>query len=55
MYHMICSCSEDTTNPYTAHEILINNTVIVDDGPIEAEGYDGSDLLQQSDHVLPNA
>ena len=42
MYHMvlICSCSEDTTNPYTAHETLINNTVIVDDGPIEAKGYD---------------
>ena len=37
---MICSCSEDTNNPYTAHETLINNTVIVDDGPIEAEGYD---------------
>ena len=40
MYHMICSCCEDTNNPYAAHNTLINDTVIVDDGPIEAEGYD---------------
>jgi len=37
---MICPCSEDILLTRIAHETLINNTVIVDDGPIEAEGYD---------------